>query len=485
MKTFKYLNMKKLLFLIIFGTLFNLSTKSQSCTSTVYFDNMETYTWLGDWWAYSFSNFYTNFSVSPSVSAVHYGSGSGTSAIEQDWYALPTINSLNPNYTYKVKFRLASYTVTASTATTRGLDATDFLQVQLSRNGGPYVAEMTIYGFSNQTWTYSATGIASKTADGANTIYQRTVGGARADGYSTIELTLPSGTTSVAVDLYTRCNSAGEEFWIDNVQLIETIVNPAPVIFGDWVVCSGDSVTLTAVGGNTFSWSNGITNGVAFLPIITNTYTVTATYNGMINGTGGFNTCTNTESKEVFVDQNCILPIYLASFTGERNGNYNKLYWVTEQEINSSHFEIERSSNGIDFLRIGTEPANITNPYEFTDEAPLIGDNYYRLKMIDRDSQYAYSKIIQLEVEKPSTQYSVYPNPADNSLTYQYYTELPEFVKVEIFSYDGKLIKSYEAVCDACVNVLVLDTKDIMPGNYVIKFTHLDGIINTCKITKL
>ena len=388
--------MKKFLFVILFITSINLGVKSQPCTSTVYYDNMETFTWFGDWWTYSFSNFFTNFSVSPSASAVHYGSGNGSSGIEQDWYVLPEITGLNPNYTYKVKFRLASYTATSPSAATRGLDGADYLQVQLSRNGGAYVNEMRILGFNNQTWNFSATGVAAKTANGTNTLYQITSGGARADGFSTVELTLQPGTTSVAVDLYVRCNSAGEEFWIDNVELIEIIPEFEPVVFGALVLCYGDSTTLTAVGGDSFSWSGGITNGEAFLPIVTTTYTVTATLNGMINGNGGFNTCSATRSEEVFVDQNCILPIYLASFTGERSGNFNQLYWVTEQEINSSHFEIERSLNAIDFYRIGTEPANVTNPYEFLDEAPLIGDNYYRLKMIDRDSQYSYSKVIYL-----------------------------------------------------------------------------------------
>jgi hypothetical protein len=69
---------------------------------------METFTWFGDWWLYNFSNYYTNFSVSPSVSAVHYGSGTSTSGIEQDWYILPVINNLNPNYTYTIKYRLDS-----------------------------------------------------------------------------------------------------------------------------------------------------------------------------------------------------------------------------------------------------------------------------------------------------------------------------------------------------------------------------------------
>ena len=63
--------------------------------------------------------------------------------------------------------------------------------------------------------------------------------------------------------------------------------------------------------------------------------------------------------------------------------------------------------------------------------------------------------------------------------------ELPEIIKIKIFSHDGKLVKSYESLCEACVNVLVLDMKDIEPGNYIITFIHPDGIINTSKITKL
>jgi hypothetical protein len=275
--------MKKIL-LIILSVLFSVNVYTQSCTSIVYYDNMETFTWFGDWYLYNFSNFYTNFSVSPTASAVHYGSGNGSSGIEQDWYVLPEITGLNPNYTYKVRFKLASYTVTAPTATTRGLDAGDYLQVQLSRNGGAYVAEMTILGFNNQTWNYSATGIATKTANGTNTNYQITTGGSRTDAFSTIELTLQPNTTSVAIDLYTRCNSAGEEFWIDNIELIETIPTPNPGIFGDSVVCSNDTVTLTAVGGDVFSWSGGITNGVPFVPSTTATYSVTTTFNGMLNG---------------------------------------------------------------------------------------------------------------------------------------------------------------------------------------------------------
>lgn len=476
--------MKQVFFSLLFVLAF-LPSKAQSCTSTTYFDNMETYTWLGDWWLYNFSNFYTNFSVSPSVSAMHYGSGSSTSGIEQDWYTMPVINGLNPNYSYKVRFKLASYTVTSSTATTRGVDADDYIQVQLSRNGGAYVTEMTVRGFSNQTWTYNATGVAAKTANGTNTIYQRTTGGARLDGYSTIELTLQPNTTSVAIDIYTRCNSAGEEFWLDNIQLIETIPTQTPVIFGDSSVCAGDPITLTAVGGNTFSWSNGVTNGVSFTPSITTNYTVTATFNGMVNGNGTFQTCPFTQSKLVTVDNNCALPISLVSFTGENKDNINVLYWITDVEYNSSHFEIEKSADGIVFEVIGSIIADQNNPYEFIDEMPIYSNNYYRLKMVDLDLSFTYSPIIVVEVEKPTYDYIISPNPFDNSITYTYYEEIPEHLYVEICNEAGQVIDTVHIVCESCINRVPIDLNHLSAGHYIIKITHTTtGITRTQRIIK-
>jgi len=543
--------MKKIL-LFILSVLFSINVYTQSCTSTVYYDNMENWTWAGDWYLYSFSNFYTNFSVSPTASAVHYGSGTSSSGIEQDWYVLPTINGLNPNYTYQVRFKLGSYVATSPSATTRGLDTDDFLQVQLSRNGSVYVAEMTIRGFSNQTWNYSATGVAAKTANGTNTIYQRTIGGARPDGYSTIELTLQPNTTSVAIDIYTRCNSAGEEFWIDNVELIEIIPTPTLTITGDNSVCNGTSTTLTANGGDTYVWSGGISNGVSFTPATTTSYSVTGTNTGMLNGLGTRNTCNSTTSisvqvkpvpnlpilnpdtticpddfavlygtsnigtlqwydaltngtllgtgsnfttqlllnntsfyaqselngctslratTNVIVNQNCILPIYLSSFTGENEGRLNNLYWITQQEINSSHFEIEKSKDGFNFNKIDVINATNSNPYHFIDENSFVGNNYYRLKMVDLDGTYSYSPIIVLFSDY-SIDYKVYPNPFDDTLVYTYYAETPENLEIYIFNILGQLIHFEKITCESCINTTNINVKDFLPGTYRLVVKH-------------
>ena len=479
--------MKKIL-LFILSVLFSVNVYTQSCTSTVYYDNMETFTWFGDWYLYNFSNFYTNFSVSPSASAVHYGSGNGSSGIEQDWYVLPEITGLNPNYTYKVRFKLASFTATAPSAGTRGLDGTDYLQVQLSRNGGAYVNEMRILGFSNQTWNFSATGVAAKTANGTNTNYQIRTGGVRTDAYSTIELTLQPNTTSVAVDLYVRCNSAGEEFWIDNIELIETIPTPNPGIFGDSIVCAGDTITLTAVGGDVFSWSGGISNGVSFVPSVTNNYVLTTTFNGMINGDGLFNTCTSTQNKLVMVDENCALPINLISFNGTNKGEYNNLNWVTDNEINFSHFILEKSNDGFNFEPLTEIPSNGLNnrSYYTTNDYNPYQITYYRLKSVDSDGSYEYSNIVVIERKGDINNGILYPNPTSDVINYGFTSEENEILEIKVLDMVGKVVIRNEVELNVGNNKIPINLTELISGNYTIVIKHTNsGVTKTSKVIKI
>jgi hypothetical protein len=138
---------------------------------------------------------------------------------------MPNIIGLNPTSTHRFSFRLASYVFSSPAAATRGVDNTDFVEVQLSTNGGvTYFGEMRIRGFSNATWDYNTLGVASKTANGLATFYTPTAGGNRTttgDGFSVIQLTIPPGATQIAVDILCRVNAAGEEWWIDNVMLEE------------------------------------------------------------------------------------------------------------------------------------------------------------------------------------------------------------------------------------------------------------------------
>lgn len=218
--------------MLVSSLLFGLFVNGQT---VLYYDNMETYNWMGAWWnPNGNSGYYSNASVSSNLSAAMYGLGTGSSAIEQNWYVMPNVTGLDPSGTYTFNFRLGSYRF-SSTATSRGVDGADYVEVQVSTDGGfSYVSEIRVRGNNNAYWDYNNNGVINAFSDGILDIYQVGNTGNQTStglGYSVISLTLPFGTTQVAVDIYCRSNAAGEEWWLDDIQLIETLPIALPVEF--------------------------------------------------------------------------------------------------------------------------------------------------------------------------------------------------------------------------------------------------------------
>jgi Tfp pilus assembly protein FimT len=134
-----------------------------------------------------------------------------------------------------------------------------------------------------------------------------------------------------------------------------------------------------------------------------------------VNVTTGGNGVAN-----VFFASSTILPVTLLNFTGQKDNGSSLLNWSTAQEQNSDRFEIERSADNINFSSIGQVTAahnstRVTN-YSFTDAAVLSGNNYYRLRMVDLDGKYTYSKVVLLNFAGSLHVISAYPNPAKGSL---------------------------------------------------------------------
>lgn len=114
-------------------------------------------------------------------------------------------------------------------------------------------------------------------------------------------------------------------------------------------------------------------------------------------------------------------PVELVSFTGKASARGIALAWRTASEVNNSHFEVERSADGEAFEKInsvaGHGNSSATLDYSYTDASPLPGQNYYRLKQVDFDGQYAYSSVVAVAAAAPSTtslQIGLAPNPCFN-----------------------------------------------------------------------
>lgn len=114
-----------------------------------------------------------------------------------------------------------------------------------------------------------------------------------------------------------------------------------------------------------------------------------------------------------------IVPVQLMYFRGKSDNNRSRLSWATATEINSDYFDVERSVDLKQFTSLGRVTAagesRQQKEYSFLDEAPLPGVNYYRLKQVDKDGSFEYSKIIALNPQSGIPQLAVYPNPSDGN----------------------------------------------------------------------
>jgi hypothetical protein len=141
------------------------------------------------------------------------------------------------------------------------------------------------------------------------------------------------------------------------------------------------------------------------------------------------------------------LPVELTDFYANTKEGKNLLEWQTASEHQNKQFVIERSSGVDDFIEIGKRKGSgnskVINSYDFIDEAPLKGINYYRLKQENFDGTYDYSETIAVVADE-NNPVSVYPNPTTDGRFKLATTQIIQ-PGVYIYSTDMKLIKTVEA----------------------------------------
>ncbi|MBL7700484.1 MAG: hypothetical protein JNK79_20125 [Chitinophagaceae bacterium] len=115
---------------------------------------------------------------------------------------------------------------------------------------------------------------------------------------------------------------------------------------------------------------------------------------------------------------NFSLPLSFMGVTAKRKNSFSLVEWNTAEEYNVNHFEVERKDNNNNsFTKITEVPAHnsFSNHYEIEDHLPLEGTAYYRIKSVDRDGKYQYSKIVAVS-DKSSGSMAVINNPARNDI---------------------------------------------------------------------
>lgn len=167
------------------------------------------------------------------------------------------------------------------------------------------------------------------------------------------------------------------------------------------------------------------------------------------------------------------LPVKLSSFTVISKNNDALLSWSVEnQEATASHFEIERSANGTDFSQVGTVNAttNQQESYSYTDaKSNLSGTTYYRLKMVDKDGQFAYSDIKSVHFGNAAFAVSLYPNPVQNLTKLKVTLDQTQVIKVSVNNALGNLVQQFEITGQKGINEKSIDLSSVPAGSYMIR----------------
>lgn len=162
---------------------------------------------------------------------------------------------------------------------------------------------------------------------------------------------------------------------------------------------------------------------------------------------------------------NIVLPVSWVHFSGKVNGTFNYLVWEAETDAGSRGFEVEKSTDGLRFDKIGEV---IVMPgqrkYQFKDSMLLHNRNYYRLKTIGASGLPDYSKTILLESLPGETGALVFPNPASHIVTIM----LPAYTRpgtvFELMNSSGQLMQRLEMVTPA----MKLELTCYPPGLYLL-----------------
>ena len=250
----------------------------------------------------------------------------------------------------------------------------------------------------------------------------------------------------------------------------------------------GGGVVYSNAAINIASSVAGGTAGISQGSSATDAFHATAGNTGILTQTFPFSQL----PPNMQICQSIVLPVTILSFDAKYVAANNvKVSWSTTDEVNASYFVVERSSNGSDFSEVAqvnaSESANPVHNYYINDQLYNVNSNvvYYRLRIVDKDGKYNYSKIIPVKLDQPENSISVYPNPVDNYAIVNLYSDKPGNSVLRLIDEAGRqiLVKSFTVV--AGNNNLTVDQLGHLPkGIYVIQVMLNNNLYNQKIIKK-
>ncbi len=147
------------------------------------------------------------------------------------------------------------------------------------------------------------------------------------------------------------------------------------------------------------------------------------------------------------ITRDVVLPVHLLSFTATKEKASVLLQWNVENEVDLANYQVERSVDGAVFSTLGKldpQPGNApVKTYRYTDHQPVIGNNYYRLKMVDKNGAFTYSLVRLVEFDN-NTIIRLYPNPFHTNLKVEVFKNNSRKNILSVYTIHGRLLLQRE-----------------------------------------
>lgn len=176
------------------------------------------------------------------------------------------------------------------------------------------------------------------------------------------------------------------------------------------------------------------------------------------------------------------LPLQLLSFTGQLTNNTVQLNWKTANETAFERFEVERSFNGVGFDKIGSVGfASSVHAYSATDNVAGVSSKhiFYRLKLMDSDGKFSYSKVVAFNINESQNRFMVYPNPANTEMFVSITADKKTNMQVKIVDASGRTVSNEVKTVQKGSNVFPVNTSMLKKGNYFLELVTGEGTRTT------
>lgn len=250
---------------------------------------------------------------------------------------------------------------------------------------------------------------------------------------------------------------------------------------------SGGTILRVNNGGQVYVHGNiNLTSGGNDI-IANNTAPLGLYVNGTISNPSG-NTSSNIGNQTTLANSNPVffdwlanqsgspLPVELLFFNALKNNGSVELTWATASQLNFDYFSVEYSTDGLVWTEIerikGEGTTQNKDEYDLKNVKVLTGTNYYRLRMVDLDGTFEYSKVAMIIIEAPML-VSIYPNPVKQS----------EAISIELnfTPNDVDKVIVYNSFGVELMNFAVSSTKlsvplsDLKAGTYIVKYVSANS----------